>query len=484
MNARYFVRDNRVVGSYIPTDELKRADITAAPSVDEYLKGFKFRQEGRTAEAFDVDQDNINARTQFVEAGGVKMALLPKKTLGETVVVQMRFLNGNLKTGANAAVSMLSTAMLSRGTSTMTRDEIDDAFTQLRMEGSPFAFTTDREHLSAAVGLAGSILTDAAFPEKEFETLKRQTLVGLRAKSDDPGTKARDALTEHFNTYPKGDARRTETSAELIAEVEALTLDDVRNYWRNVFGTGRGYIAVVGDFDPEAVAGDLRRAVVGRKLSTVVYERPVHEFKPVASARIVIDTPEKENGTLMARVDLPANVADADAAALVTADWILGGSTGLSNRIVTRLRQKEGLSYGAGSGITLPRFGNRGHWSVGAIVAPQNVRQAEASLRDELARAVKDGITEQELAEAKRGLIEYRAVNRAQDGTLAGSWINFMESGRDWSFSKDMEVAIEKLTVKDVNAAIRRIADPSKMTFVLAADLAKAREAGKDFSKQ
>ncbi|MFR6359731.1 MAG: M16 family metallopeptidase [Sutterella wadsworthensis] len=233
------------------------------------------------------------------------------------------------------------------------------------------------------MGLAGSILTDAAFPEKEFETLKRQTLVGLRAKSDDPGTKARDALTEHFNTYPKGDARRTETSAELIAEVEALTLDDVRNYWRNVFGTGRGYIAVVGDFDPEAVAGDLRRAVVGRKLSTVVYERPVHEFKPVASARIVIDTPEKENGTLMARVDLPANVADADAAALVTADWILGGSTGLSNRIVTRLRQKEGLSYGAGSGITLPRFGNRGHWSVGAIVAPQNVRQAEASLRDE-----------------------------------------------------------------------------------------------------
>ena len=46
----------------------------------------------------------------------------------------------------------------------------------------------------------------------------------------------------------------------------------------------------------------------------------MHEFKPVASARIVIDTPEKENGTLMARVDLPANVADADAAALVTAD--------------------------------------------------------------------------------------------------------------------------------------------------------------------
>lgn len=65
----------------------------------------------------------------------------------------------------------------------------------------------------------------------------------------------------------------------------------------------------MGDFDPEEVAGDLRRAVVGRKLSSVVYERPVPEFKPVAPARIVIDTPEKENGTLFARVDLQANVA-------------------------------------------------------------------------------------------------------------------------------------------------------------------------------
>lgn len=481
---KYFVRDNRVVGMYIPTDKTERAEVTPAPSVEDYLKGFKFRQEGRTAEAFDSSQDNINARTSFVEAGGVKIALLPKKNLGETVVVQMKFQNGNVKTGANAAINMLSTAMMSRGTSTMTRDEIDDAFTALRMEGSPFAFTTDREHLAGAIGLAGSILTDAAFPAKEFETLKQQTLVGLRAKSDDPGVKARDVMTKHFNTYPKGDARYTETSEELIAEVEKLTLDDVRNYWKNVFGTGRGYIAVVGDFDPEVVAKDLRMSIIGRKTSNVVFERVVSDYRPVEAGRFVVDTPEKENGTLMARVDFPANVKDADVPALIAADWILGGSSGLSNRIVTRLRQKEGLSYGAGSGITLPEWGNRARWSVGAIVAPQNIKQAEASLRDELKRAMKEGITEQELAEAKRGIIESRAVNRAQDATLAGAWLNLMDAGRDWSFSKAMEEAIEKLTVADVNAAIRRIADPDKLTYVLAGDLAKARDAGKDFSER
>ena len=88
------------------------------------------------------------------------------------------------------------------------------------------------------------------------------------------------------------------------------------------------------------------------------------------------------------------------------------------------------------------------------------------------------------MAEAKRGIIESRAVNRAQDATLAGAWLNLMDAGRDWTFSKAMEEAIEKLTVADVNAAIRRIADPDKLTYVLAADLEKAREAGKDFSKR
>lgn len=64
---------------------------------------------------------------------------------------------------------------------------------------------------------------------------------------------------------------------------------------------------------------------------------------------------------------------------------------------------------------------------------------------------------------------------------LAANWVNYLELGRDWRFSKATEEAIAKLTVEDVNKAIRRIADPEKITFALAGDRAKAKEAGKDF---
>lgn len=483
--ARYFVRDNRVVGMFVPTQEAKRAEIGEAPSAEDVLKRFTFSEKGAEVEAFDVSQDNIDARTKLVtfQTGGadVKAALLPKKTLGSTVVVSMRFKNGNNATSVNAAIPMLTVAMLSRGTKTMTRDQIEDAFIKLKIEGSPFSFTTDREHVADALKLMGELFTTSSFPEKEFETLKRQTIEGIRARSDEPASKGRDALTKHFNTYPKGDARYSETSDELIEELEGVTVSDVQRYWADVFGTTTGYIAVVGDFDADALARDLEAEIVGQKTNKVAFERVVPDYRPVGPARFVVDTPDKENAMLMVRVDFSGNMGDKDMPALVVADWILGGSTGLSNRIVTRLRQKEGLSYGAGSSMRLPLFGTRAVWSVGAIVAPQNLAQAEKSLRDELAKAMKDGITQAELDEAKRGIIESRAVNRAQDETLAYNWLSYLETGRTFAFSKATEAAIEKLTVEDVNAALRRFADPEKATFVLAGDTAKAKKAGKDF---
>ena len=125
---------------------------------------------------------------------------------------------------------------------------------------------------------------------------------------------------------------------------------------------------------------------------------------------------------LLARVDFKANLEDKASPAMVTADWILGGGTGLSNRLVDRLRQKEGLSYGVGSRVMLPKFGDRAFWSLFAITAPQNLARAELCAREEIARILKDGVTEKELQEAKKGLLQSRAVNRAQDDYLAQGW--------------------------------------------------------------
>ena len=69
---------------------------------------------------------------------------------------------------------------------------------------------------------------------------------------------------------------------------------------------------MVGDFDAAEVTAELKADVIDQKAAKIPFERIVAEYRPVEPARFVIDTPDKENAMLFARVDLPANLSDAD----------------------------------------------------------------------------------------------------------------------------------------------------------------------------
>ena len=99
--------------------------------------------------------------------------------------------------------------------------------------------------------------------------------------------------------------------------------------------------------------------------------------------------------------------------------------------------------------------------------------KVEAAFREELARALKDGFTEAELASAKSGALQQRVQTRAQDGALAGGWTFYLHLGRTFAFSKAFEDRLQALTVADVNAALRKHLDPAKVTIVKAGDFTK-----------
>lgn len=471
---RFMVRDNRVLGMFLPDDKPQRAQFTPAPTLDDVLKSYTFKTEGEQTEHFDFSATNLNARTKYFETGALEAALLPKQTRGQTVVVRSKFQYGNLESRAGKrAVAMLMNAMFERGTSTMTREQIHDAFTRLQIEGDVGQFTTTREHLPEALALMTQLWTDAAMDEKEFTELKTELSNAIASRLDDPRVLANDALTEHFNRYPASDPRYRLTNAQLKEAIDATTLDEVKAFYRDQFGLARGQVAVVGDFDDGAVKDAIEKLAVA-KPSGVSYERIVREHFDTPATRIVIDTPDKENGTIMARFDFAKNKKDDNADAMLLANWIFGGSTGLSNRLMIRLRQQEGLSYGAGSTVLIPSFGNAASWRMQAILAPQNLRKAEMALYEEIDRVVKEGFTQEELDEAKKGFIDYRAVNRSQDALVAATWVELMDEDSDWSESALRDEKIRRMTLQEVNDAFREMVKRDQLTVVLAGDQKKA----------
>ncbi|HBZ58561.1 MAG TPA: insulinase family protein [Sutterella sp.] len=475
--ATYFVRDNRVVGMFIPDDNPKAAPAMTRPNARDVIASAKFRAEGDVAEAFDTSHDNIDKRTERLEINGVKVALLAKRNRGRTVTVASDFRYGNVKTlTGHGVMDVLVGPMLTRGTDTKSRDQISELMTNLRMQGDALSFQTDHDHVVAALELMGELTTKSTFPPKQVKQLIHQVKTSIQSKTDDPGKLARDAVNRHFRTYPEGDPRSAMTMDEMLAALSTVTRDEIAKWFADVIGTDHGQIVVVGDFDVQAVKEVLRKVLAAKKPAdpASAWERFSSEYRPVSAGRIVIDTPEKQNAFLTARVDFAGKRSDKEAAAYVVADWIIGGGTGLSNRLVDRLRQKEGLSYGVYSFVTLPNFGNRARWSASAIVAPQNLERAEQCMKEEIARILKDGVTQKELDEAKKGIIQSRAVNRAQDDYLAQSWLVFLDTGKSFAYSKEFENDIQALTVAQVNAALRKML-ANGLTYVLAGDLKKSK---------
>jgi len=202
----------------------------------------------------------------------------------------------------------------------------------------------------------------------------------------------------------------------------------------------------------------------------VPYERVKVDYPDVPPAEESIKTPDKENAVFLARENIPMREDNPDFPALTLADYILGGGAGFDSRLATRIRQKEGLSYGVGSELCVSSQVVSGAWSVYAIAAPANVPKVESAFREEVARALRDGFTDAEVASAKSGLLQTRVQNRSQDGVLAGGWVGNMHLGRTFQWSKELEAKISALTAADVTAAMRKYIDPKKMTVVKAGD--------------
>ena len=186
-----------------------------------------------------------------------------------------------------------------------------------------------------------------------------------------------------------------------------------------------------------------------------------------------IDVPEKENGVVVARLNLDLHQDDPDYPALMLANFIFGDG-GLESRLMNRIRQKDGLSYGGGSSLDAGDIDRAGSLSLSAIAAPQNLARVDAAMREELVRAREKGFTAAELAGAKSGLMQQRLQNRAQDGVLAGGWATFLHLNKTFDWSARFEQKLAAVTLAELNAVFRKAVDPAQLSVVVAGDRKKA----------
>ncbi|MGB0894943.1 MAG: M16 family metallopeptidase [Parashewanella sp.] len=478
---KYLQQNNRTTGQFIPAEKPERVEIPKVSNVSEMLKGYKGRKQVAQGEAFDPSQDNIDKRTEIVTLkSGVKVALLQKKTRGESVVVRVSSQMGNLKSlmGKNT-IGQAAGDMLMRGTQRLSRDELKQAFDKLDAVvniggGSEDTFArveTTKKNLVPTLKLVAEVFKTPAFDNKEFEVYKGQVKVGIEQNLQDPQRLAFNALSRHQNPYPKNHPAYVATFKEQLADLNKLKLTDVKKFHKQFYGADNMQIAIVGDFAKASVLNELE-SLTADWHNGVNVERVALPYQKLQVETLTFNTPDKENATFVASLALPVGKSDKDAPALTIGNYMLGGGF-LNSRLATRLRQQDGLSYGAGSFLQMSTLDQRATLGAYAICAPQNLTKVEVGFKEVLAKVLKDGFTQKELDAAKSGLLQSYKVSRSQDNELVGSLAFNLRLNRDMTYSKDFENALKALTVDDVNSAFRKYIKLEDFTLIQAGDMSK-----------
>ena len=482
---QYLLPANRTQGLYIPTDKPVRAPAGTAVDFEAVFEGYKGDESVAAVDAFDSSPAAIDAATRRTTVklpnGTLEMALLPKPTRGERVQAKLLLRNGDAEDlMGTRGVSSAMGGMLLRGTPDQTRQQIQDAFVELNADVSidtgpgfvAISLSTTDKNLPEVVSKVLGIIQKADFPEAQLAEYRREMTTAIAQSRNEPQALASRAVARHNNPWPENDPRYVPTFDQIVAEVSKLDRKQLIQYRDTFVGANTVKFAAVGQFDEKAVANALQTGLqawpAGKPF--VRLSLPYRDVKP---ERFDIITPDKANAFYLSRQWFSMQDTAADFPALQLANFMLGASE--KSRLWLRVREKEGLSYSVRSNLSVSSYEPSAMWTIYAIYAPADRDRLEKAISEELARVLKDGFTDEEVADAKQALLNYRALSRAQDGALASAWEDYLQVGRTFEWSAKMDQGIEALTTESVNAALRKYLKVDDFTEALAGDFKTAK---------
>ncbi|MBW8844134.1 MAG: insulinase family protein [Burkholderiales bacterium] len=485
---QWLLPSNRTLGRLYATAAPERTPLALPIAAADALKDYLPKAAVAAGEAFDTSPANIDRRTErFQLANGLRVALLPKRSRGATVELALNLHYGSVDSlrGRRAEANLVGDALM-LGTRQRTRAQINDSLDRLKtrlstnsgpVDGTRVTMSSHRPQLGEALTLLAEVLREPSFPATEVEQLVRQQLAGLEEAAQQPQGVASQAMQEALTAaYPADDPRHWLSFQDYMALIKTVSPEKLQAFHQQFLGAAHGELVLVGDFDPAEVKPLLER-LFGGWTAPQAYARLPQPMPAAQGLKLTQTLKDKANAMVFGNLLLPVNDDHPDHAALRIAAHVLGAS-GFDSRLLTRLRQKEGASYGAGAWLSVSSFEPNATLGTYAIFAPENRARVEAALNDELARFVRDGITQAELDTAKRAMKAQSDTWRSEDGAVAGAIAGHLERGRQFKWNAELDARGEALTLAEVNAAIKRWINPARANWSWAGDLDK-KPAGK-----
>jgi zinc protease len=376
----------------------------------------------------------------------------------------------------NIAIPTLSGMMLDRGTKSLDKFSIAE---KLDNVGAEISFTVGvqsleihakclRKDLPLIIDTLAAELRSPALLAGEFNKAKEQLVGELEASTQDSSALASEAFGRAV--FPEGHPNRPHTLKQYIAAAKSASLEELRAFQAKYYGPAHMTLVVVGDVTDADTQADIAKAFSGWSGG----EDYLRTAKPVAAAAasvVTVPLADKPSVTVLLGQSSGLRYSDPDDLALRLGTAVLG--RGFTGRLMSAVRDKEGLTYNIGAGISEDSIVD-GAWEISASFAPALLSKGVESTRREVSNWWKEGITDQELASRKQGVIGSYFVSLSTTQGLAETILTNAQRGYDPSWLDAYPKALKALTRDQVNAAIRAHINPNTMALVEAGSIPPA----------
>jgi zinc protease len=381
------------------------------------------------------------------------------------VVLELRFRGGgSLDPEGQRGVTNLMVGLLEEGAAEMDAQGFARASESLAANFN-YSVNDDRVSVSArfltenreqAVDLLRASLVDPRFDPDAIERVRAQVLSIIASAQTSP----RAIVSQAFDSLVFGDHPYGSSLDGTVETVTALSRDDIAAAHRGALARDRIYISAVGDIT-EAELAALLDQLLG-DLPETGAPLPGAADPNLPGGVKVTDFATPQSIVAFAQPGIDRDHPDFFAAYIL--NHILGGG-GFESRLMTEVREKRGLTYGVYSYLADKDAAQL--WMGSVASANDRVAEAIAVIRDEWASLHNEGVTPEELDNAKTYLTGAYPLQFEGNGPIADIAVGMQMEGLPTDYITTRNDKVNAVTLDDINRVARDLIDPEALTFVV-----------------
>lgn len=381
-------------------------------------------------------------------------------------------------------VAALTASLISEGgTSKMSYDQIVEAMypmatsfnSQVDKEMTVFSGTTHVDNLEKYYGLIREMLLDPGFREEDFSRIKADAINYLKTslrQGNDEELGKEYLYNIIYAGHPYG-----HNNAGTVSSLERLTLDDVRAFYKENYTQGNLVVGLAGGYPadfPARVEKDFAKLPAGTSA-----QKKFAQPRIASGMRIEIIKRETRATAISLGFPIPVNRSHKDWPALALVASYLGQHRSSVSHLYQRLREARGLNYGdyayveyfpRGMFQFTPDANLARQSQIFQIwirpVEPQNSLFALRGALYEFDKLTREGMKQEDFEAIRSFLVKYSNVLTATQGARLGYALDSRYYGIP-DFNTYMREQMSKLTLADVNRAIKQYLKPDNMRVVI-----------------